>query len=125
MLKAHAGLAALVGTRIFARDDLPQNVAYPAISLSRISTVAEHLMGADAKIDRALMQVDVLDSFSAGRLRTLDTAKQVRAALRDISGTQGGVLLERIFLEGEMDLPSEPEINTRRRTLEFEVIYHE
>ena len=125
VLKAHAGLSALVGTRVFARDDLPQSVVYPAISLSRISTETEHVMGSDPKIDRALFQVDVWDSFTAGRLRSLDAAKQIRAALRDISGTQGGVLLERIFFEGEMDLGSEPEINTRHRALEFEVVFHE
>jgi hypothetical protein len=54
-LQGFAGLSALT-TRIYP-DKLPQGVTYPAVSMSRISTVESHAMGVDVGVKRARFQL--------------------------------------------------------------------
>lgn len=127
-LKAQAGLTNLVGARIFARDDLPQNVGYPALSISRITTEVPHAMGADPKLDIPLFQFDIWGEMGKGRMPVLDVSTQLKLALRDFTGIMGGaggVTVERAFYDDELDLPAEPATKTLHRMLQFEIPYRE
>ena len=99
-LAAHAGTAALVGTRIYALR-LNQGVTYPAIRFQVIGSPRVHAMTADTGQVDARVQVD---SYAETYEGAHAVAAQVRAALSRWGGTAGGVTVEHAFLDDERDL---------------------
>ena len=76
-MKAHAGLAALVGTRVYP-GLLPPQPTYPAVTYAIVSDVPEHAMGTDPGAKTARVSVTVWSlSYKAAK----DCADQVVAAL--------------------------------------------
>ena len=98
-LVAHAGTTALVGTRVYPLR-LPQGPTYPAIRYQVISAPREHAMGADTGTVHARVQVDCWATTYAGAKAL---AAQVILALSRWGGTSGGVVVEHVFLENEID----------------------
>lgn len=74
-LRAHSGLAALVGTRIYP-DELVQDVTYPAVVYMRVSGVRLHV----ASYVRARYQFTCWGQTTASA-HGYDTAKSVGAQL--------------------------------------------
>lgn len=121
-LKAHAGLAALIGTRIYPLK-LPQSATFPAVTYQRISGPRVSCMGGDSLAHPRFQ----FDCWATGYLDALDVAAQVRAALQRTSGTIGsgsntasGVA---IYLINEID-DYEPDTEYYRVTLDF-IVWHE
>jgi len=86
-LKAHAGLSALIGTRIYPLV-LPQNPTLPAITYQKISRVGERAMSSPTpRVARARFQISCWGTSYAS---VKDVAEQVKAALQDYSGLMGG-----------------------------------
>lgn len=114
-----AGLTALVGSRIYPLVRR-QGSALPALTYQKISAIREHLMVADANVVVARMQVDCWDASAMG---VKNVAEQVRLALQDYSGTEATVVIQRIFIENEID-DWNPSTEIYRVTYDF-LIWHE
>lgn len=99
-LAAHAGTAALVGTRIYPVR-INQGVTYPAIRYQVISAPREHVMTQDTGEVHARVQID---SYATTPEGAHAVAAQVRAALSRWGGTAGGVTVEHVFLDDERDI---------------------
>jgi hypothetical protein len=111
-LTAHAGTAALVGTRVYPLR-LPQgmgepSVPYPAIRFQVFERARTHLMGADLNERHAEVQIDCYaESYEDAH----ELAEAVVSALSRWEGTAGGVTVIHFFLEGSLDM-DEPTVVT-------------
>ncbi len=118
-LTGFAGLAALVGNRVYPQM-IPQAVTMPAISYQRVSTIRTSVMRNDIDIVRSRFQVDVwAKDFDEGEAITA----QVLAALQRYRGT-GTVEILAVFSLEEIDL-YEPETEIYHQALDFEINYRE
>ena len=101
-LSGTTDLTALVSTRIYPRI-APQNTAFPYVIFFQVSNPGYHAMLNDPNINSPRWQISTwAETYSSARA----IAKQVKAALRDYSGTMGGssgVSVQRIFYENEVD----------------------
>ncbi len=119
-LIAHAGLSALVSTRVFF-DVLDQGAAMPAVVFSRISTERFPAMGSNVGVAKARIQVAAYDDTG---LEALTVAVQVKAALDRWSGTAGGVVVQHIFIDAEFE-ERDPDSKKHRSVLDFLVWFQE
>jgi len=86
-LKDHAGLKALVGTRIYPLI-LPQPPTLPAVTYFKVSLVNRRVMASPSDV---LKQVRVQFSCWANTYsETKSVAEQVKVALQDFAGQMGG-----------------------------------
>jgi hypothetical protein len=115
-LKGYAGLAALVGTRIYPLI-MPQNPTLPAVTYQKISGVVDYVMDGTS-IKRPRIQVDAwAKSYASARA----VAEQVKAAFDRYTGTMGGVGGVQVigtWIENETDL-FEPDTGLYRVSLDF------
>ena len=108
-LSTHAGLSALVGTRIYP-NRLPDNPTLPAVVYQRITTM-NVLASGDVPLIRARMQVDCWDD---SYLSVAAVAAQVHAAL-DMGSSTG---LEASIPEDEDD-SYDTDAQLHRKRLDF------
>lgn len=106
-LTANAGVAALVGPRVYPVR-LPTNVTLPAVSYQRISSTRLHSHQGASGLAHPRLQVDCWGrSYSSAR----GVATAVRKALDGYRGAFGGggnqVPIGGVFLDNEMDVPEE------------------
>lgn len=102
-LKSHAGLSALVGTRIYPQI-MPQGVTMPAVTYQKISGPREYSHGGPSELAHPRFQ---LSCWAKNYSTAKDIAEQVRLALQAYRGTMGGaggVTVYGAFLENEIDL---------------------
>lgn len=99
-LSTFAGLAALVGTRIYP-GVAPQNTALPFVTYRRVSAVRPGLFGVDAGIVNARMQLDAFAETYAAMRAVVD---QVRAGLQRWSDPTAAVPVIDCFIANETDL---------------------
>lgn len=99
ILTNHAGLSALVGTRI-APLRLPDGTALPAVTYQRVSERDYWASGTDAGVKTTRYQIDAwgvdYDSCRA-------VAAQLRNALQRYSGTAASTVVQGIFILTEID----------------------
>ena len=119
-LSGHAGLTALVSTRIYPVK-LPQNPVYPAVTYeSRGGGAVQQSMGVTTGIRRPIFQIacfaDTYDSACS-------VGAQVQAALSRYRATVGGIVIQDILETDEPDDFWTDEPPCWQRVLEFEVIY--
>ena len=120
-LSGHAGLIALVGTRIYPLV-MPQNTILSAVTFSKVSGPRVHAMQQDAGLAYPRFQVSC---WGATYKSAKDVAAQVRAALQDFKGTMGGVggvAVSGVFIQDENDL-YEPGTQVYHVALDF-TIWH-
>ena len=118
-LTAHAGLAALVGTRIYPYA-LPQTPTLPAITYQLTSEPTEHHQGeASSIIERANVRVQC---WSVSWDGAFALAAQADAALDGFSGLLGGATGIRCWITkvNQADL-GDPLTQWKRRILDFEI----
>lgn len=118
-LAAHAGVAALVGTRIYPVS-LPQTPTLPAVTYRLVSQPTDHVFtetASDVKMANFRIQCWDTSYKAAGTLGT-----QVEAALDAFAGVLGGAGGYRcwITLTNAIDLGDDA-TSWKRRILEFEV----
>ena len=121
-LTAHAGLTALVASRIFM-PPMPQDVVFPAVTFWKVTAERQHAMVADAGMVGARIQVDAWGAEAAGKLALIQVCEQVRAALQDFRGNMGTVEVQRVFIEDESDMPFDPATRSHHRLQEY-MIWH-
>lgn len=96
-------LTALVSTKIYPMS-APQSAALPFVTYEESYGEWPHAMSRDPGITMKRME---LTSWSTGYAQVHSIALQVRKALQDYSGTMGGtggVPVQRIFMEQEVDV---------------------
>ena len=119
-LSTFAGLTALVGARIYPVR-LPTRPDYPAISYFRVSRAANRTFGGNTPSASPRLQFDCWAKTYTGVKAIAD---QVIAALEGFSGTlggPGGVDVQAIYLENEMDSDFEDSADLYHTILEFTV----
>lgn len=94
-----AGVAALVGTRIYPLQ-VPQDVTLPAVAYQRISGPRDHAHDGPTGLVRARVQFSALGSTY---LEAKTVTEALRAALDGFKGTMGTVEVQTVFLENERD----------------------
>ena len=119
-LTGHAGLSALVGTRIYPKQ-APQGATEPYITYSLISTADRvSAMGSDTGNVSSLYQFDIWD---ADELTAINVAKQLRLALQRWRNSSGTVV-DDTFVAGERS-GFDKETSTHRRIMDFRFKYRE
>ena len=119
-LAAHAGTAALIGTRVWL-SRLPDDPTYPALVVLKISATRTPLMGDDADKVSARVQVS---SWAETRAGVYALAEQVRDALQRWGGTAAGVTVVQVFLDNQVE-PFEDDIRQWHFPQDFTVWYTE
>lgn len=99
-LVADATVSGLIGTRAYALV-LPQETAYPAITYNRVSGVRVHDL--DGPAGRGTPRISV-NSWAETYLEAKALAAAVRVCLDGFRGTVGGVEINNISIENEIDL---------------------
>lgn len=95
-----AGVTALIGTRMYPADSVPQDPTYPFLTYQRVSTQRESVSGSDIALVWARFQ---FDSFADTYDDAVALAAQVRAALQRYNGTVDGVVIQQVFMANELD----------------------
>ncbi len=117
-LIAHAGTAALVGTRVY-KVDAGQNPTYPYIVMTRTDTSPVSSLIADTTLNSAFLSVDCFGSNFAS-VKAL--VAQVSLALKRYHGTSASIVIEDAFLRGESH-GYDPDLETYQISMSFEVFY--
>ncbi len=120
-LSTHAGLSALVSTRLYPVV-LPQGATLPAVTYMRVSTVQMRTFG-DPRMGRtARIQFTVWASTYASRLAV---AQQLAAALEGYDGLMGGTGgVTVLAAQGENELDDyEPTAKVYQAALDFTFTY--
>ncbi len=99
-LTGQTGVTNLVGTRIYS-GIAPLNASFPYLVYLKTSAPGIHAMKADPSLARPHIQIL---SWSTSYSQIKSIALQVRTALRDFSGSTGGISFQRIFFNNEGDL---------------------
>lgn len=116
ILTGHAGLAALVSDRIGPAPK-PQGSALPAISYSRVSTVAVHTHSGGVGLKRSRLQFDV---WAASAASASAVVGQLEAALEHYRGSVAGVRIDAALSVMDLERYS-PETGSYRRIVDFYV----
>lgn len=117
-LTGYAGLAALVGTRVYPIK-LPQTPTMPAVSYQRIDGPRESGIASEHGMAHPRIQVDSWASTYGGAKAV---AEQVRTALERWSDATTTPVVLDSFIEGDTDL-YESEVELYRVSMDF-VIWH-
>ena len=106
-LSGQSGVTSLVSNQIYGKS-APSHASFPYITFHKISEVRPHAMVRDPGIAEARIQVS---TWSTDIAQADAIARQVRTALQDYKGSTGGIDIQRIFFDVEIELPSgiEPE----------------
>jgi len=121
-LADHAGLAALVGTKIYP-GDIPQGVTPPVVVVQLISNPPIPAGGSSYALHGPRYQ---FSCWADGYKGAVDVCEQVKNALMDYSGVMGGtsgVTVQWCMCENEYDLYDE-ELRRSGRAIDF-IIWHE
>jgi len=102
-LKGHAGLSALVSTRIYPMER-PQGTPLPAVTFERVSGVPVHAMSADANYMTSRYQIN---SYADDLLEAKTVAYQTEKALSRWSSTTGAVEILETFVDNIYNVSEE------------------
>lgn len=87
------------GSRVYPLK-LPQNPTLPAVTYHEISAGKVHAMGQDSNVVRVRVQ---LDSWAGSYSAVRSLATEVKAALSRFKGSAGGVTVQDVFENNEIE----------------------
>ena len=119
-LEGHAGLAALVGTRIYPVRR-PQNATLPAVTYQKVGGLSEQTHGGASGLAASRFQFDV---WAATYSSASAVAEQIRVALIGFRGTVDGVEIGGVLHRGDRDLP-DPLTGMFHRSIDFAIWHSE
>lgn len=99
LLRAHAGLAALVSTRIY-RGEVPQKTDVPFVVFWQLDDDPVDKQTTSGPLTRASVAVQSVGATDASALAV---AAQVKAAMSGYAGTSAWVVIQRIWRSGQTD----------------------
>jgi len=102
-LLSYSGLTDLVSSRIFVNGAVPEDVAFPYVSIFLV-----HGQDEECFIESPDFAEDTFQFTSAGltKLDSINVSRQIRTALKDHSGLMGGtggVTVQAILQDGRHD----------------------
>ena len=125
-LSTHAGLSALVGTRIYP-DKLPDKITLPAIAFQLVSEGEEETFmqpSTDLVVSTYTFTV-----WASSRSAAHNAGKQIRVAFKNYSGTMGGAggvsvnAVRKVGRFTDVDMTREGAITAYKNVLDFEIWY--
>lgn len=100
LLVADAGVSAQVGTRIYWGRRSQSSSDLPAVVLEKVSAPRDYHYTGPSNLIESRVQVDCFgETYGAAKT----SARAVISALNGYSGTQSGVVFQRISIENERD----------------------
>lgn len=117
-LEGHAGLSALIGSRIYPLM-IPQGAALPAVTYQRVSGERIHAMVDDPGLASPRIQVDAWGSTYASAKAV---AAQVIDCLQRWSGTAETVVVQDSYFQGDQDI-YDPETERWQVSMDF-IVWH-
>lgn len=118
-MKNHAGLAKLIGARVYP-GLLPPQPTYPALIYAVVSDVPEHAMGSDPGPKTARVQTTV---WSTGYKAARDCAVQVVAALSRFRYASAPTVFD-VLVDNQLDT-YDAEVRAHGIVTDFRVFYCE
>lgn len=121
-LKAHTGLTALIGAKLFP-EEIPQGTVLPAVSYIKISDVKDHTLSGQLKNERPIFQ---FTCFALTKSAVRLVANQIKLALNDYVGAMSGIEVQKIELQNELsnlDTTADGTVKVYTEDLEYEVNY--
>ena len=100
LLVADAGVSAQVGTRIYWGRRSQSTSVLPAVVLEKVSAPRDYHYTGPSNLIESRVQVDC---FGETYAQAKTSARAVISALNGYSGTQSGVVFQRISIENERD----------------------
>jgi hypothetical protein len=97
ILSAHAGLKALVSTRVYPLT-APIDTVKPLVVYEKTDAQRHNVMGGKGGVSEAEIEVTGYDTTPEGAAAL---GVQIKAALEYYTGTSSSVVIQRIFPEGE------------------------
>lgn len=97
-LLEHAGLAALVGSRVYW-DEVPQGTEPPFVVAINISDVKEHTLDGQLSLESPTYQ---FTAYATTKKTSKAIGKQIKAALQDYVGVMSGVRVQLVRLLTEL-----------------------
>lgn len=85
-LTGNAGVAAIVGTKIYPAGSVPSSASLPYLSYQKISNEHVNYQGGSASLGRPRMQIDC---WAASGKAAVELYEAVKSALDNFSGTMG------------------------------------
>lgn len=119
-MAAAAGLTALISTKIYPVQ-IGQNIALPAVTYFRVSTLRHSVFMDDPDLSEARVQIS---SWSTVYSTCQNVAEQVRLAWTRYTGTTGGVTFEDTWPEDETTL-YDPETETYQIAIDVMMTHRE
>ena len=118
----HAGLKALIGSKIYP-EEIPQGVTLPAVFWIKVSDIKDHFLTGQSNLERPIYQFTA-QANSKGAVKPI--AEEIKKALCDYQGDLHGVEVQKIELQNEfssMEKSSDGTIRIFYEDLEFEVTF--
>ena len=100
-LRGDTDVAALVSTRIYPANQLPETPTYPCIAWQRIDTDAVHTMAGTSQLENILVEFVALAST---QLAAAQLAEKIRACLDGFAGTVSTVVIQSCLLDSQNDV---------------------
>jgi len=116
-----SAITALIGTRIYPVDEVPQNEPLPYIVYEVVSNIPYHLMSADADVYSPRYAIHI---FANTNLEIDNIEAAIKTALQDYRGTMNGTTVQRIMYENAFNGAYQSELKIRHRIIDFN-IHHE
>lgn len=121
-LTTHAGVSALVATRVYPVV-LPQAPTFPALTYQLISEIRPSHIGGPGHLPGALYQVTAWGTTLLSVRAVLDA---VRGALDGYQGTVGTVVIQASILEEQRDDPGyQPEVGIYGASADYRIWWNE
>jgi len=118
----HAGLKALIGSKIYP-EEIPQGVTLPAVFWIKVSDIKDHFLTGQSNLERPIYQFTA-QANSKGAVKPI--AEEIKKALCDYQGDLHGVEVQKIELQNElssMEKSADGTIRIFYEDLEFEVTF--
>lgn len=119
-LSGFSGLVALISTRVYDVESVPQNPTRPFVTYQRVSGRRVQAMGVFTGLvspGRYQVVAHAATYRSAKAVRT-----QLLAALDRWRGTDGTVTVQDTFVENDVDLPYD--LDTQDRAISLDAVLH-
>ena len=118
---SQSAITALIGTRFYPVDEVPQNEPLPYATYEVVSDVPHHLMVTDADVFSPRYSIHI---FAGTNLSIDNIEAAFQTALTDFTGTMSGTVVQRVMYQNAFNGAYQAELKIRHRILDF-IIHHE
>lgn len=121
-LKADVNLAAIVGIKVYPRDNMPAKPTYDLVTYEAESHDFDNVFDGNSGFVKSDYLVDAWSSDHADSQALSDT---IRAALKNVTGSFGGINVNQVFITSGPITSFEDSVEAYRTTQIFSIWHHE